>query len=115
MSPENDYDNQYNCTKCYENNVLKYDKYSNSYYCQYFISEPKCEISRCKKCKEDDKYFCEEIISDNYEIDPFTGFVIKKTEKIPAITWKDIYNLQMNQTRTINGKKFNGPSLYLRE
>ena len=114
MSPVNDYDNQYNCTKCYENNALKYDKYSNSYYCQYFISEPKCEISRCKKCKEDDKYVCEEIISDNYEIDPFTGFVIKKTEKIPAITWKDIYNLQMNQTRTINGKKFNGPSLYLR-
>ena len=39
---------------------------------------------------------------------------MKKTESVPVITWKDIFRLEMNSQKEINGKTIKGPKLNLR-
>ena len=63
----------------------------------------------------DNNYFCESCLPTDYEPSPITGTCVKKTPKVPAITWKDIYRLQMNQQKQINGRDVYGPSLTLRD
>ena len=40
--------------------------------------------------------------------------VLKKTKKVPFITWKDIYELIIDYMKIINNKYFYGPFLRLR-
>ena len=104
----------FNCTKCIEDNILKYHEDTNSYYCKYKYFEKKCVVKYCKKCRADNNYFCESCLPTNYEPSPVTGTCIKKTEKVSAVTFKDIFRLQMNQQDNINGRDIYGPSLMMR-
>ena len=104
----------FNCTKCIEDNILKYNADINSYYCKYKYYEKKCVVKYCKKCRADNNYFCESCLPTNYEPNPVTGTCMKKTEKVPAVTFKDIFRLKMNQEDKINGRDIYGPSLMLR-
>ena len=105
---------KFNCTKCEEDNVLKYHVDTNSYYCKYKYYEKKCVVKYCKTCRLDNNYFCESCLPTDYEASPVTGTCMKKTEKVPAVTFKDIFRLQMNQEQKINGRDVYGPSLMLR-
>ena len=51
---------------------------------------------------------------EDYEPNPITGSCVKKTEKIPEITWKDLFRLQLNQRKIINGREVYGTALMLR-
>ena len=79
-----------NCTKCRENNNLTYHSDTNSIICRYIHYEKNCVAKYCKTCKKDNNYFCEACLPADYEPNPITGVCVKKTEKVPAITWKDI-------------------------
>ena len=113
----------FDCQKCIEDNQLvtidndiKSCQYSNS-----TNSNPtnptdikKCLVIDCKTCKNGDSYFCTECESSEFEANSATGQCVKKTEIVAAITWKDIYRLEMNGQHERNGQTFNGPSLILR-
>ena len=103
----------YNCTECNKNNVLTINRYTNSYYCASTNATTKCIVLYCKTCNPNDGYICEECLPD-YEINELTGSCVKKTEVIPAITWKDIYRLNMNGVKLINNRYIHGPSLMMR-
>ena len=103
----------YNCTQCKKNYILTLNKYRNTYYCQSSNSTTKCIVLYCKTCNPHNGYICNECIT-NYEINSLTGSCIKKTDLIPAVTWKDIYRLKMNSEKMINNKYIYGPSLIMR-
>ena len=71
-------------------------------------------VKYCKTCKNSKNYFCNECLLSNYEVNSITGSCVEKTEVVPAITWKDIFRLEMNSEKTINGQVYHGPSLTLR-
>jgi hypothetical protein len=102
-----------NCTKCDINNTLTYHIDTNSNICRYMHYEKNCVVKYCKTCRTANNYFCEACLPTNYEVNKITGSCVKKTEKVPAITFKDIYRLEMNQQRIISGKTVYGPSLRL--
>ena len=102
----------YNCTKCNKNYILTLNNYTNTYYCQSTSATKKCLALYCKTCNPYDSYTCDECIQ-GYEINYLTGYCIKKTEVVPAVTWKDIYRLEMNDMRKINNKEIYGPSLVM--
>jgi uncharacterized protein YneF (UPF0154 family) len=104
---------EYNCTDCAKNNVLTRNKVTNTYYCQSINATTKCVVLFCKTCNPYDGYICDECLPD-YAKDSLTGYCVKKTEVIPAVTWKDIYRLNMNGVKEINNRNVNGPSLNLR-
>ena len=105
----------FNCTKCLKDNLLKYDKELNINYCKYNINTAaNCMVNYCKNCLSDNFYFCSDCITSDFEVNKITGSCVKKTEVIPAVTWKDVYRLQMNQEKEISGKIITGPSLTLR-
>ena len=103
-----------NCTQCNENSVLKYHVDTDSYICKYVHYEKNCVVKYCKTCRKDNNYFCDECLPADYEPNPITGACVKKSPRVPAITWKDMYRLQMNQQRVINGRDVYGPSLIMR-
>ena len=103
-----------NCTKCDVNSTLTYHVDTNSNICRYQHYEKKCVVKYCKTCRTDNNYFCESCLPTDYEVNKITGACVKKTEKVPAITWKDMFRLQMNQERNICGRPVYGPSLMLR-
>ena len=103
-----------NCTQCDENSVLKYHVDTNSYICRYVHYEKNCVVKYCKTCRTDNNYFCQECLPTDYEVNPITGTCVKKSPRVPAITWKDMYRLQMNQQRVINGREVYGPTLMMR-
>ena len=70
----------------------------------------KCVVLYCKTCNPHDGYKCDECLPD-YSIDSLTGSCVKTTEVIPAVTWKDIYRLNMNSEKMINNKYIYGPSM----
>ena len=105
---------KYDCLKCNYNNELVYDKELNISFCQYENKIEKCMVKYCRTCKNNDNYFCSICTSSNYEVNSLTGSCVNKTDVIPAITWKDIFRLQMNSNKTINGRTIYGPSLILR-
>ena len=69
---------------------------------------------KCKVCKKDDEYFCDICELEDYVVNDVTGACVEKIESIPAITWKDIFRLEMNSEKEVNGKTINGPKLNLR-
>ena len=104
----------YNCTKCADNNILTYNADLNINYCVYLNNQNKCLVQYCKTCQNNNNYFCNTCLSSNYIVNSLTGSCMKKTEVIPAITWKDIFRLQINSVKIINNKPIYGPSLKLR-
>ena len=99
----------YTCNSCTEGNTLIKDK--NIEYCQYYHYENICMAQNCKECIKGNNHFCFKCILENYEVNSITGACIKKMEKVPMITWKDIYSLYLNQIRIINGLIIFGPLL----
>ena len=73
----------------------------------------KCIVLFCKTCNQFNGYICEECLPD-YSINSLTGSCVKNTEVIPAVTWKDIYRLNMNGVKEINNRNIYGPSLIMR-
>ena len=105
---------KYDCLKCFEENKLIYDSEADIHYCKYANIEKKCMVKYCKTCKQNNNYFCDECLLSNYEVNTLTGSCVEKSEVVPAITFKDIFRLDMNSNKTINGKTIYGPSLILR-
>ena len=105
----------YNCTKCSADNILIYNKQLDIYYCSYKeIEKKKCLVDYCKNCISDNNYFCSDCLTSDYEVNKYSGSCVKKTEIVPAVTWKDIYRLNMNDQKEINGQIISGLSLNLR-
>jgi hypothetical protein len=71
-------------------------------------------IKYCKTCRKGNSYFCEECLLSNYEVNSISGQCVEKSEVVPAITWKDIFRLEMNEENEVNGETVKGPSLMLR-
>jgi len=59
-------------------------------------------------------FFCKQCLSSNYEVNPLTGGCVRKTDKVPAITFKDIFRLKLNEQKLIGGRIISGPFLSLR-
>ena len=70
-------------------------------------------VRYCKECNSENNFFCDSCVSD-YAVNNIAGSCIKKTEFIPSITWKDIFRLELNSEKEINGRNIHGPKLYLR-
>ena len=63
------------------------------------------------------KYLIDFIKIFNYhssEINSLTGYCIKKTELVPAVTWRDIYKLKLNHNKYVNNRYLTGPSSRMR-
>ena len=73
-----------------------------------------CLAKTCKQCKSDDEYFCQICELENYVVNNITGACMEKMENNPALKWKDIYRLEMNSTKEINGRIITGLKLNLR-
>ena len=105
----------YNCTKCLKDNILIYNNDLDIYYCAYNHKViQKCLVDYCKNCIHNNNYFCSNCLTSEYEVNKYTGSCVKKMEIIPAVSWKDIYRLNMNGQKEINGKNITGPSFNLR-
>ena len=104
---------EYSCTLCNKNYILTLNKYTDTYYCQISNVTTKCLVLYCKKCNSYNGYICDECLPD-YIVDGLTGYCVKKTQVVPAVTWKDIYRLEMNSQKVINNKFIYGPSLIMR-
>ena len=100
----------FNCTQCFTNYVLALNRVSKTYYCRSTNATTRCTVLYCKNCDPNNGYNCEECLPD-YEVNSVSGSCVKKTEVIPAVTWKDIYKLNMNGEKTINNQVIHGPSL----
>ena len=103
----------YNCTKCNKNYILTLNKLSETFYCQHINISTKCLVLYCKKCNSYDNYICDECFPD-YEVNSHTGYCTKKTELVPAITWKDIYRLKLNHNKYVHNRYITGPYLRMR-
>ena len=71
---------------------MVYNGEANIHYCQYIENQNKCLVKYYKACKENDNYFCSICLLSEYTVNSLTGACVKKTDIIPAITWKDIFN-----------------------
>ena len=105
---------KYDCIKCAKDNNLIYNGDLDIHYCQYVNKASKCVVKFCRSCKDHDNYFCSVCLLSDYEVNKLTGACVKKAEIVPAITWKDIFRLQLNSNKVINGRTYYGPSLNLR-
>ena len=108
---------KFNCTKCKENNELKYYEDINSFICTntfYEEKEKECAIKYCRICEEDNNYFCKVCLPSNYEVNPLTGGCVKKTDKLPDIEFKDIFRFELNRQKLIGGRILSGPFFSLR-
>ena len=113
---------KFTCLSCYDDNYLIYDEIDRVNYCKIIIINETniatymeiCLAKNCIRCKSDDSYFCEICEFGNYVINYITGDCIEKMENIPFITWKDIFKLEMNSEKEINGRIIHGPKLNLR-
>ena len=70
-------------------------------------------IEHCLTYAPNNIYICLSCES-NYEVNQFTGSCVEKTEFVPSVTWKDLFQLNMNSQKTINGRVIKGPSFTLR-
>ena len=105
---------KYDCIKCNKNYKLIYNKDDEIHYCQYDNTYNKCKVKYCNTCQNNNLYFCSECLLSNYEVNRITGSCVKKAKKVPAITWKDIFGLQINSNKTINEQIIYGPLIRLR-
>ena len=104
----------FNCSKCIKDNNLTYHSDTNSYTCKYISYEKQCVIKYCRTCMRDNNYFCSECLPANFEVNPLTGGCIRKADKVPAVSFKDIFRLKLNQEKLIGGKTIRGPFLSIR-
>ena len=104
----------YNCTKCIDENKFIFKLDLELKICTYFFYSKYCMVKNCKTCKYGNNYFCSQCLLDNYEVNPATGSCIKKIQKAPVISWKDLYGLQFNDTTLLNSRDLYGISLKLR-
>ena len=105
---------KYDCLSCAGDNERVYDPDEDINYCQNKNIPKKCMVKSCKKCQENNNYFCSQCELSNYEVNSITGQCVEKTEEVTSITWKDVYRLEMNGETDRNGQIYNGPSLVLR-
>ena len=63
-----------------------------------------CLVKLCSKCVEGDGFTCSQCLSKDYEVGA-SGECVKKSEKIPAVTWKDLFRMNMNSQKTLNNGK----------
>ena len=103
----------YSCNDCLVGTNEIYNKELGIIYCSYDKVVTQCSVKNCKECIKDNINFCKSCITSDLVVNCI-GSCVKKTEFIPAVTWKDIYRLQMNSQKKINGKTIRGPSLRLR-
>ena len=103
----------FNCTECRNDYALTFNKYAGTYYCKSTNATKKCVVLYCKICNPNDGYICEECLPD-YSVNSLSGSCVKNTDVVPAVTWKDIYRLNMNGVKTINNRDIYGPSLIMR-
>ena len=101
----------YICTKCIDDkNKIIYDKETNSNICK-IVKEKICLSKNCKECKENNENYCSKCLSIDYEVNYLTGDCVKKSEILPAIIWKDIFNFQIICIEEIKGNIICHPSL----
>ena len=109
-----DKDIKFTCVSCLgENNFPIYHEIDQASYCLEG-NDTSCMARNCKQCKLDDKYFCEICEYENYIVNEITGACIEKMENVPVITWKDIFRLEINSEKEINGKIITRPKINLR-
>ena len=106
----------YNCTKCKTNFSLYYNPELDTNYCleNYNSEEFECVVDLCSQCADNNKYFCTSCKDFNYEVNKYNGACVLSTETVPSITWKDVFRLNLNGKKEINGQIISGPSLILR-
>ena len=110
---------KFTCNKCMKDNILVCNKIDKVNYCikgnkTSNITDNICMAKNCKQCKLDDEYFCDICEFEDYIVNNITGACVKQNEVVPAITWKDIFRLEMNSEKEINKRKIRGPKLHLR-
>ena len=105
---------KYSCAKCIKDNNLVYNSIDDVNYCQSLNTTSKCMVKYCKTCKSGNNYFCDSCLVSDYIVNSLTGSCMKKTEFVPVITWKDIFRLELNSEKQINGRNIHGPKLFLR-
>ena len=106
---------KYLCTKCKKDNILVYNDTNKINECHYIVNPSLCMVKNCKHCKYDNNAFCDTCISSSdYIVNKLTGSCMKKYEKEPIITWKDIYRFNLHEKKEINGRMIYGPKLTLR-
>ena len=103
-----------NCSDCIEDNILYYHVDTDLNICKYKYFEKQCVVKYCKTCVPGNNYFCSECLPSNYEVSPLTGGCVRKTDKVPAVYFKDIFRLKMNQYKKIGGRVLFGPFLSMR-
>ena len=105
----------YSCQECAEGNILvHYIDLPELEYCKYIHYEKTCMVKYCKTCRRGNNYFCEECMLEDYEVNPASGACIKKMEKVPMITWKDIFRITLNSNMNINGQEISGLKMIMR-
>ena len=105
---------KYSCSKCKKDNILIYNSEEDINYCQSLNTTSKCMVKYCKECKSGDNYRCNSCLKSDYLVNKISGACVKKMEFIPAITWKEIYGLELYGIKSINGKNIHGPKIFLR-
>jgi len=103
---------KFTCAQCEKDYFPVYHEIDKVYYCKK-ISDT-CMVKNCKICKLNDDYFCYTCEFEDYVVNNITGGCMKRAEEVPTITWKDIFRLEMNSVKEINGKKIEGPLLHLK-
>ena len=103
-----------NCTKCIDENKFIYKIDLDLKICTYFFYSKYCMVKNCRTCKYGNNYFCSQCLFDNYEVNPATGSCVKKLPKEPAISWKDMFRLELNSKTLLNSHNLTGSSVYLR-
>ena len=102
-----------NCTYCgdkcehMDDNRLFHNKKKLEVYYASSNNENNCSVDFCTTCVKDNPNKCS-ICNNNYEVNELGSCVIK-TENVPVIFWKDVYNLDMN-----GGKEYNEITFSLR-
>ena len=104
----------FNCTKCTDNAKFIYKADINDIICVHFEYSQHCMVKNCRTCKNGNNYFCSQCLLENYEVNPATGSCVKILPKPPAISWKDLYRLEVNKQTILNSQKLYGFSVYLR-
>ena len=105
---------KFTCTSCIgEKYIPVYHEIDRVNYC-LDSNDTSCMAKNCKTCREGDNYFCEICEYENYVVNEITGACVEKIESVPDITWKDIFRLELNSEKEINGKTIKGPKLNLR-
>ena len=105
----------YTCHNCAEGNILTLSRdIEGLKYCRYQYYSKTCMVKNCKTCRRGNNYFCEQCMLEDYEVNPASGACIKKMEKVPIITWKDIFRLTLNSQKEINGQLISGLRMMMR-